>query len=78
MRANKKTRRGSSMVHCSSFSLDDCIAYDLGPNMSYNELRQLGIVLPYSFDTIALIRDYYVIATAPYADEKYFPKHLLR
>jgi hypothetical protein len=54
------------------------LAKDLELNMSYNELRQLGIVLPYFFDTIALIRDYYVIVSAPYADEKYFPKHFLR
>jgi|GEM_PF-6761342 len=76
MRTEEKTRKGSFVVECSTESLDACIAKDLELNMSYNELRQLGIVLPYySYIYFLSITKYYVVVPAPYADENYFPRH---
>jgi len=76
MRADEKTRKGSFVVKCLTESLDTCIAKDLELNMSYNELRQLGIVLPYYYYTYFLyITQYYVVVPALYADENYFPRH---
>jgi hypothetical protein len=72
---NKKTRRGSFVVQCPvSYSLDDCIYDTLGLRMSYNELVQLGIVLPYFSETLLFVKEYYVVVPAPYADENYFPQ----
>jgi hypothetical protein len=76
LRTKEKTRKGSFVVECSTESLDTCIAKDLELNMSYNELRQLGIVLPYySYIYFFSIKEYYVVVPAPYADEDYFPRH---
>jgi len=76
LRTKEKTRKGSFVVECSAESLDTCVAKDLELNMSYNELRQLGIVLPYySYIYFFSIKEYYVVVPAPYADEDYFPRH---
>jgi hypothetical protein len=76
LRTKEKTRKGSFVVKCSAESLDTCVAKDLELNMSYNELRQLGIVLPYySYIYFFSIKEYYVVVPAPYADEDYFPRH---
>jgi hypothetical protein len=78
MRTKKKTRKGSFVVQCPvSYSLDDCIYDTLGLRMSYNELRQLGIVLPYFSETLLFVKEYYVVVPAPYADEDYFPQRFL-
>jgi len=76
MRTKEKTRKGSFVVECLTESIDTCIAKDLELNMSYNELRQLGIVLPYySYIYFLSITEYYVVVPAPYADEDYFPRY---
>jgi hypothetical protein len=36
--------------------------------MNYNELVQLGIVLPYFSETMLFLKEYYVVVPAPYAD----------
>jgi len=66
---NKKTRKGSFAVQCPAFySLDDCIYYTLNLHMNYNELVQLGIVLPFFSETMLFLKEYYVVVPAPYAD----------
>jgi hypothetical protein len=78
MRTKEKTRKGSFVVQCPVYySLDDCIYDTLGLRMSYNELRQLGIVLPYFSETLLFVKEYYVVVPAPYADEDYFPQRFL-